>query len=53
MYKNLSFYLEYCGYLLVHTGAAPVNSPSALHVLVRSPPVWVYPVLQEYITAVS
>ena len=51
MYMNQSFYLEYCDYLLVHTGACPVNWPSALQVLVRSPPVWVYPVLQEYVTA--
>ena len=53
MYKNQCSNLEHCGYLLVHTGASPVNERSALHVLVRSPPVWVYPVLQEYITAVS
>ena len=51
MYKNQNSNLEHCGYLLVHTGACPVNEPSALQVLVRSPPVWVYPVLQEYVTA--
>ena len=49
--KNQSSNLENCGYLLVHTGGAPVNERSALHVLVRSPPVWVYPVLQEYVIA--
>ena len=53
MYKNQCSNLEHCDYLLVHTGVAPVNEPSALQVLVRSPTAWVYPVLQEYVTSVA
>ena len=41
MYKNQSSNLEHRGYLLVHTGACPVNEPSWLQVLVRSPLVLV------------
>ena len=37
-------------YLLVHTGVVPVNEPSALQLLVRSPAVWLYPSTQVYVT---
>ena len=36
--------------LLVHTGVVPVNEPSALQLLVRSPAVWPYPSSQVYVT---
>ena len=36
--------------LLVHTGVVPVNEPSALQLLVRSPAVWLYPSAQVYVT---
>ena len=35
--------------LLVHTGVVPVNEPSALQLLVRSPAVWLYPSAQVYV----
>ena len=35
---------------LVHTGGVPVNEPSALQLLVRSPAVWLYPSTQVYVT---
>ena len=36
--------------LLVHTGVVPVNEPSALQLLVRSPAVWLYPSAQVNVT---
>ena len=36
--------------LLVHTGVVPVNEPSALQLLVRSPATWLYPSVQVYVT---
>ena len=36
--------------LLAHTGVVPVNEPSALQLLVRSPATWLYPIAQVYVT---
>ena len=42
---------QHCHYnSLVHTGGVPVNEPSALQPLIRSPAVWLYPSSQVYVT---